>query len=118
MARLFSVNAKLHLQPHDQAFAATYLGQAHIAGTGPEGTTCRQCRWWHKWSKPDENGERQPVSPGHFSMRHPEQPGGVKPAACNKPMLNKERLRVPHDAHSCRFFIDNPDAPPARKGDQ
>lgn len=24
--------------------AETYLGQAHIAGTGPEGRTCRECR--------------------------------------------------------------------------
>jgi hypothetical protein len=29
--------------------ADTYLGQAHIAGTGPEGRTCRECRFWHAW---------------------------------------------------------------------
>lgn len=29
--------------------AETYLGQAHIAGTGPEGKTCRECIFWHVW---------------------------------------------------------------------
>lgn len=29
--------------------AETFLGQAHIAGTGPEGRTCRECRFWHTW---------------------------------------------------------------------
>lgn len=32
-----------------QPIAETFLGQAHIAGTGPEGRTCRECRFWHAW---------------------------------------------------------------------
>lgn len=79
----------------------THLGQAHIAGSGPEGTTCRQCRYWgyhneepYKYAGID--GSEKLYLQGEF---------------CDKPILNKARRLVPHDAASCQFFVVNPKPP-------
>jgi hypothetical protein len=94
----------------DARIEQTYLGQAHIAGTGPPGTTCRQCVFWHAWkwtraSRLDER-VRVPAKPGYSG-------GVLGRAMCNKPIINKARRRVPHYAPSCRLFINNPEAPDA-----
>ena len=88
------------------AIAATHLGQAHIAGTGPTGATCSQCAFWHLWKRVKINGEVQqtPIEPGRYSARHKENPAGRKDALCNKPMLNKSNRKVPPHAPACRFF--------------
>ena len=39
--------AGLKRLPFDDGIAKTFLGQAHIAGTGPDGMTCRECTFWH-----------------------------------------------------------------------
>ena len=60
--------------------ADTYLGQAHIAGTGPEGKTCRECRFWHawKWRKLIGGGQRADSnSPRLFQQE--AQAGGARP---------------------------------------
>ena len=35
----------------DRRVAATYPGQAHFAGTGPDGATCGQCAHLGYWKK-------------------------------------------------------------------
>jgi hypothetical protein len=97
----------------DDLIAQTFIGQAHIAGTGPEGTTCRECAFWHKWETigvSPQGYEQRPVISGYFSKRHPDHPGQARPAFCNRPILNKERRLVPHYAKSCRLFkpVKNP----------
>lgn len=105
----------IHPTPHltvgafDSRIAGTYLGQAHIAGTGPEGTTCRMCVHWHawRWKGRGDKAVRVAVSPGYSK-------GELAKASCNKPIMNKARRRVPHFAPSCSFFVNNQDAPDAR----
>ncbi|SCB33842.1 hypothetical protein GA0061101_1085 [Rhizobium lusitanum] len=89
------------------AIAATHIGQAHIAGTGPLDATCGQCAFWHAWKRAKIDGESQlvAVEPGSFSMRHKQHPGERKDAHCNRPILNKARKTVPATAIACRFFL-------------
>ncbi|MGF6253807.1 hypothetical protein [Ensifer sp. LBL] len=90
-----------------QPIADTYLGQAHIAGTGPEGTTCRECIFWHVWKSKKLAGggiEKVPADPGYFGARHPKTPCELKKAFCNRPILNKANRLIPHSAKACRLF--------------
>ncbi|UWF67345.1 hypothetical protein [Brucella sp. 1315] len=48
MAEHFNISPHMTAADFDCQVRNTYLGQAHIAGTGPDGTTCRQCRHWGK----------------------------------------------------------------------
>lgn len=48
MAEHFNISPHMTAADFDCPIRNTYLGQAHIAGTGPEGTTCRQCKHWGK----------------------------------------------------------------------
>ena len=104
--------------PFDSPIRETYLGQAHIAGTGPAGTTCRECIFWdlramrkiagggyQEYSKPYE----------YFGARHQKTPCELKKRKCLRPIANKASRLIPHHAKSCRLFepADNP--PPARK---
>ena len=83
---------------HDR-LRRTHLGQAHIAGTGPDGRTCRDCRFWHLWKREWRNGE---------SERIPVTPSGGTDAPCNKPIAGKSGAKVPGSALACRFFEDRP----------
>ena len=87
--------------------AETYLGQAHIAGTGPEGKTCRECIFWHVWKSRKLAGggiEKVPADPGNFGPRHAKTPCELKKARCNRPILNKANRLIPHSAKACRLF--------------
>ena len=81
----------------DAKMQRTHAGMAHIAGTGPEGKTCRHCKHWANWSGRDR------ASAG----------GLLKPAICFK---YQEAMRsagkpVPHHAAACRRFEENDDPP-------
>lgn len=100
--------------------AETFLGQAHIAGTGPEGKTCRECRFWHawKWRKLVGGGkELIAADPGYFGKKHKLQPLGLKKAKCNRPILNKANRLIPHGAKACRLFEPAEHPLPARRPD-
>lgn len=104
----------------DQAIRETYIGQAHIAGTGPAGTTCRECRFWHKWEYVGVKdgvyvNDYVPCPPGFYSKRHSEHPNEVKKAYCNRPILNKAWRLIPHTAKSCRLFEPAADPVPAKR---
>lgn len=103
-----------------QPIADTYLGQAHIAGTGPEGMTCRECRFWHVWqTRKLASGQTVtvPSDPGYFGKKHEKKPNEIKKARCNRPILNKANRLIPHCAKACRLFepADNP--PSVRRPD-
>ena len=78
----------------------TYAGQAHFAGTGPAGKTCRECLFWVP-------------APGLSKHAYGNGIGReLKPCRCQRRMqlvggVGKE---VPHDARACRHFepSDNP----------
>lgn len=99
----------------DSPIKETFLGQAHIAGTGPAGATCRECVFWHCWKKQRRTptGEERPpiaVPPGYYGKKHTKEPLGIKKAFCNKPILNKAKRLIPHKAKACRLFepAENP----------
>ncbi|GAC1040274.1 hypothetical protein [Rhizobium sp. No.120] len=100
------VSPKLKDDGTHTAIAATHIGQAHIAGTGPSGATCGQCTFWHAWRKAKVNGETQliAIEPGTFTARHRSRPGQRKDALCNKPIINKAKRTIPATATACRFF--------------
>jgi hypothetical protein len=100
------------------AVARTYLGQAHIAGTGPEGKTCRECVFWHikKHRKLSGGGyETVATHPGYFGKKHGTSPCEVKKARCNRPIANKANRLIPHDAGACRLFEQEEKPLPPKK---
>lgn len=88
------INEHLKSAPHDAALLKTFIGQAHIAGTGPEGKTCRDCQYWQ--SKDPKRAR--------YSFKHAAKPGELKPSRCKYPIMNKAPRTIPHDAGACRFF--------------
>ena len=75
--------------------AATHLGQAHVAGTGPQDATCRQCAHWYS-IRIDE--PYHPYRGGDDGLMH------LEPARCHYPIAGKANRRVPATALACRFF--------------
>jgi hypothetical protein len=84
-------------RPIDTLAEATYPGQAHWAGTGPRGRTCRECMLWNVG---DGRGDYADF-------------GGIKPRRCAKfQILTMRRGQpIPHYAPACRHFEINPDPP-------
>lgn len=95
----------------DKAIRETHLGQAHIAGTGPPGTTCRQCS---KWLNADEDGELV----DHKYRGHGKGVLFLQPAYCCHPILNKATRLVPPTANSCRLFFEAEKPPPLTRADK
>lgn len=94
----------------------TFLGQAHIAGTGPAGATCRECIFWHlKKIRKVSDGvyEEYATAPGYFGKSHKTTPCEIKKAKCNRPIANKANRQIPHHALACRLFERNDNAPSA-----
>lgn len=93
--------------PLEAAILKTFPGMAHIAGRGPEGKTCRECRRWRVDSSEDP----------HYTSHK-----DLKPAACGKFIammgqgLKGSAPQVPPDASACVFFEDSKIVPPMRKG--
>ena len=103
------------------AIAATFLGQAHIAGTGPAGATCRECVFWHliKFRKVSDGVyDELHVPPGYFGKKHKTTPCEIKKAKCHRPIMNKANRQIPHHASACRLFERNDNAPEAKKNAQ
>lgn len=82
----------------------THMGQAHIAGTGPEGRTCRECKYWYSWDVKER--PYRPYRGGDDGLMH------LEPSKCRYSILNKAERRVPHHAQACRLFEQNDSPPP------
>ncbi|MGB7407181.1 MAG: hypothetical protein WA908_01630 [Pontixanthobacter sp.] len=89
MARKIAIDKGLHQAGFEDRFAQTYLGMAHLAGTGPMKTTCRGCMHWHN-------------SGAKFKRQEARQ------AYCNYAIPGKRARMVPASAASCRFFSAPP----------
>lgn len=82
----------------------TYVGMAHLAGSGPAGMTCRECAFWkHRgtWAKADFVSQGEP-----------------HPAVCQryKAFTFKRRgYAVPHDALACRHLELAENSQPLRR---
>lgn len=89
---LFNLTHGLHRedQPTASAAAGTHVGQAHFAGSGPMGRTCRECVNW-VWSSKVDGWSK-------FD--------GPRPARCAKykGLMREWGRKVPHGAYSCKYF--------------
>jgi len=67
----------------------THKGQAHFAGTGPKGATCRTCAFWAF-----EQNMPQYKADGTLHMQR-----------CNKfqQMMRRQGNKIPHEASACRY---------------
>lgn len=103
----------------DTPIRETYLGQAHIAGTGPQGTTCRECVYWRKIGRRREKAGGpivEYIKPAeYFGKKHETQALEIKKQYCTRPILNKAKRMIPHAAKSCRLFEPSSNPPPARR---
>jgi len=97
-----------HLIPHltvidkqiEEMRSKTALGMAHWAGTGPVGTTCRECHFY-KFE-------------GYKSKRGGFSGGVLKLGICNKylSMMRSAGSKVPFETPSCKYFELNQQPPP------
>ena len=87
MAAHVPVDRHLHAAGFEDRYAKTYLGQAHLAGTGPHGTACRTCRHWQR----DEDDF---------------DPAKAREAYCEYPLPGKRRRLVPAAAGACSFYTE------------
>jgi len=97
-----ALSDKLTSAPADAMARATHPGQAHFAGTGPRGKTCRECTMWAH-VKDD------------YRAKGGKYRGLIKPAICSKykQLMREEGPAIPEDAMSCKYFEQN-DRPPER----
>jgi len=96
---LFEIDDHLHRDETDAKFKMTHLGQAHIAGTGPKGMTCRDCALFGK----KKDGQLQ--NPGYYAAT-----GLLKQSKCHSKMPGKSSRSFPHFAQACSLFEPS-DAP-------
>jgi hypothetical protein len=100
---LFAATPGLHLTEADTRLQSTHLGQAHIAGTGPAGATCRECRFYAMNRK------------GWPEFYGGGKNGALKQAKCGYEIGGKSTRQFPHSARACSFFERNDNPPPAFK---
>lgn len=101
----------------DSPIRQTFLGQAHIAGTGPQDKTCRECVFWRTIGHRKEGGVwvEYEKAPAYFGKTHKATPCELKKQRCTRPILNKAKRQIPHYAPSCRLFEQRDESPPAKK---
>lgn len=95
-----SISSKLTATSPEQR--ETHDGQAHLAGTGPSGRTCRECVHWA-------------CGRGEYKNN-----GELKSARCNKFSRltgGRKGREVPHHALACRHFEFSAEPPKAFKHD-
>lgn len=88
----FNLTHGLHRedQPEARAAAATHLGQAHFAASGPVGKTCRECTRWQFVRQWKANGG----------------PPKASPCAKYRELMQAWGKNVPHDAWACKYFVE------------
>lgn len=85
------VNRHLKALPEHAALCATFLGQAHIAGTGPAGKTCRECALWGVKHYNKQGGGLHP-KPRPFR--------GQQQGAARRPQARPVQLRDPRQGRA------------------
>ena len=83
----------------------THAGMAHLAGTGPDTATCRECLYW-------QHSNTWTAEGGKFS-------GAPKPSPCRKFQVlthaSTPGPKVPADAMACKFFDASEKPQPLRR---
>ena len=106
MAKKLLLNPNLKSLPHEDGLRKTYLGQAHIAGTGPAGKTCRECIFWGR-----HHADNTQSVPG-YSRDDRKEKWRINDAACNTLRHRKANRAIPPDAEACRLFEQAENPPP------
>ena len=106
MGDRFEITRHMTSAEFDDALERTYLGQAHIAGTGPEGKTCRECRWFglHDIMRKVSDKKTGAISWKTYKAPLHDAAGALRRLRCLRPILNKPKRRFPHTAEACRLF--------------
>ena len=89
----------------EQAYRMTAPGMAHLAGSGPDNRTCREClSFYFDKGKPE-----------YWASSNKSTPNGLKPARCAKykALSQVEGQKFPNNMPACKHFEDNP-APPSQ----
>ena len=97
---------KEHIQDHlteapiDRFARASHPGMAHFAGTGPHGSTCRECIFWAH-------------GPHDYRAKNGKYRGLIEPATCKKfqQMTGVMGSKIPDDALACKYFEQNETVP-------
>jgi hypothetical protein len=100
--RKLSFGAHLTQDELNHPAARTYIGQAHFAGSGPAGKTCRECCFW---------------VPAPGTTKHAYDQSGIKAHRCTKRasmMRSKDAQLVPPKASACKYF-EPPESPPPQR---
>ncbi len=92
---LITQNTRLATLPEHSHIRDTHIGQAGIAGQGPEDTQCYQCAFWQLKAR----GLRD------------KQSSRLKDSRCLYPIHGKADAAFPADAMSCRNFQFEPQHP-------
>lgn len=97
-----SIQDHLTAAPIDVLARASYPGMAHFAGTGPRGSTCRECIFF-------DHG------PHDYRSKNGKHRGLIEPAKCKKyqQITMQAGAKIPDDAAACKYFDANP-TPPLR----
>lgn len=77
-------------------------GMAHWSGTGPEGTSCRECALYTFEGRYTSGSKTHPA-------------GGLKPGRCRKyhQLMKRKGKPFVHSKPSCKHFERNPNPPMA-----
>ncbi len=79
---------------NEDAIRKTFGGMAHFAGTGPEGKTCRECRFWNyqRDGYHAKSGKHANMIKAQRCMRYTQMSQG------------KAGEAVPAQAMACKYF--------------
>ena len=101
------INPHFTPEPAHEKIGSTFVGQCHVAGTGPKGKTCRECKYF---------GRKEPGIYAYYGhQKHCNTPGALKDAYCHNlgDFPGKAFRQFPHTAPACVFFEQSDHAPVA-----
>ena len=95
-----SMQTRMFDEQTEEGMRRTVPGMAHWSGTGPKGTTCRECLHYTYEGRYASNSKKHPA-------------GGLKPGRCKKYQDLKKMKGKPfaHHKPSCRHFEPHPNPP-------
>lgn len=114
---LFETRPEDHLtkEPKQEALLNTYLGMAHIAGTGPKGATRRECIFYGEIAGRNKDTGQPEMTHIYYSAKRKDAKAGLlRNHRCHRPITSKATNQFPHKAAACRLFERNENPPVKR----
>jgi hypothetical protein len=96
-----------HLSDEERRISETFIGQAHIAGTGPAEKTCRECAFFGVVT------DFLAIDPPGYEgiAAFPEQMR-MRSARCHKGLSGQAARNIPPIAKACVYFEQRSPVPP------